>query len=91
MPIEQVKEEAGLPEDASFLGYVVHLPRENEFLAYSENSAGIVRRAFGKTPDQSKIFSKYKAAKREAAKCKQKAETWQLFDIGEQYVVLPVE
>lgn len=90
-PIATVIEELGLPEGTQYLGYVVHLPNEDEFLAYSKASAGMVQRAFAKSPAGAKVYKSYKKAVRDAKGCKQHAEPYLLFDLGDQYVVHPVE
>lgn len=90
-PIATVIEELGLPEGTQYLGYVVHLPNEDEFLAYSKASAGMVQRAFAKSPAGAKVYKSYKKAVRDAKGCKQHAEPYLLFDLGDEYIVHPVE
>lgn len=88
--IADVIKALGLPAESKFLGYVVHLPNEDEFLAYSKESAGIVQRAFAKTPHGAKIYSSYKKALRDSKGCSQVADPHLLFDVGNQYYVAPV-
>lgn len=87
----EIIKELGLPEGSKCLGYVVHLPNEDEFLAYCKETHEMTQRAFSKTPNGAKVYKVYKKALRDAKGCNQKAETYLLFDIGSQLIVAPVE
>lgn len=89
-PIQEVIEELGLPTESKLLGYVIHLPVEDEFLAFLKETSAIVKRGFEKTPEAAKLYQSYNRALRDAGKCKQKAEPNLLFDIGTQYAAVPV-
>lgn len=85
---EDIIKEHGLPEDAKCLGYVVHLPVEDEFLGKVINTPEMTQRFFTKTPDMAKVYSNHKKAIRDAKKCKQDAIVCLLFDVDDQYAVL---
>ena len=89
--VSEVIRELGLPENTKYLGYVVHLPQKDEFLAYTKETRVITERVFSKTPDAAKVYTSYDIALREAKACNQHAEPWLLFDVGNQYYVAPVE
>jgi hypothetical protein len=82
--LAEVRKQLRLPESAEFLGYVVHLPVSDEFLALSQKGKGIAKRAFVQTPQLARLYDDYHAALRDAAECKQKAEVGVLFDVGDQ-------
>jgi hypothetical protein len=88
--VKEVIEELGFPVDSKFLGYVIHLPVEDEFLALLKETSLVIKRGFVKTPEAAKIYQSYKRALRDSGKCKQKAEPNLLFDIGTQYAAVPV-
>lgn len=43
--LEEIKREFGLPATAKFLGYGVHLPESDEFLAMLEQTVGTTKKA----------------------------------------------
>lgn len=43
--------EQGLPDDCEPLGYVIHLPKSDEFLAKFEEDDHVTRAAYAKTPE----------------------------------------
>ncbi|BES73844.1 hypothetical protein RE428_48620 (plasmid) [Marinobacter nanhaiticus D15-8W] len=90
-PVEEVIKELGLPPESKFLGYVIHLPNEDEFLGFIKETSAAVKRGFVKTPQAAKVYHSYKRALRDAGKCKQKAEPNLLFDIGTQFAAVPVD
>lgn len=90
-PVLEVIKSLGLPENTKYLGYVVHLPGEDEFLAYAEVKKGLEKRVFSQTPDTAKVYKSYKKALQDAKSCEQLAEPWILFDIGDQYHIAPTE
>lgn len=90
-PVEEVIKELGLPPESKFLGYVIHLPNEDEFLGFIDETSAAIKRGFVKTPHTAKIYHSYKKALRDAEKCKQEAEPNLLFDIGAQLAAVPVD
>lgn len=88
VPIEQVRAEFGLPESAEWLGYVVHLPESDEFLAHSKNTAMAALWGWAKTPLLAHRFDDFQAA-RKAAKDYGKGGVVValLFDVGDKLYV----
>lgn len=88
--IKDVLQELGLPESSEFCGYVVHLPKEDEFLAIVRESAAMIQRGFSKSPETAKIYQNHKKAMSDAKHCKQEAIVCLLFDTGNQLVITPI-
>ena len=74
-------------EDSKFLGYVVHLPHSDEFLAMSEEDEISEQRMWAKIPGMAIIYNNKKAAKKEAKSYGKGALVVKLFDAGDQYIV----
>lgn len=89
--VEEVIEELGLPPETKYLGYVVYLPNEDEFLGFIKETSRAIKRGFAKTPSGAKVYQSYKKALRDAGRCKQKAEPNLLFDIGDHLAAVPVD
>lgn len=89
-PIVEAIQQLGLPEGSQFLGYVVHLPDSDEFLASFEDTPEVTKRSFSQSPLLAKRYGDYHQALGESQACKQHAEPWLLFDTGDQLVVTPV-
>lgn len=87
---KELIKELGLPENSMFLGYIVHLPNEDEFLAEFISTEVIEKRLFVKTPKLAKVYNDHRNAIRDSKKCKQKAEVCLLFDVGRQFIVIPM-
>jgi hypothetical protein len=90
-PVDEVIKELGLPAETKYLGYVVYLPKENDFLGFIKETSSAIKRGFVKTPSGAKVYQSYKKALRDAGRCKQKAEPNLLFDIGDQLAAVPVD
>lgn len=86
--IAELHEKYGLPENAVFCGYVIHLPESDEFLAELIINSSFTQRLFSKTPEMAKVFQTYKKAEKAGKHCKQRCNVGLLFDIGDQYYVL---
>lgn len=89
-PISAVLKEIGLPPETLFIGYVVHLPNNDEFLAFHHEEEYIEHRAFCKTPDLALVYSDYHEAVKAANGCKQKTLVCILFDTGPVLYVQPI-
>lgn len=50
LTVSEAIEKMGIPKDAIFSGYVVHLPERDEFLANIEENDMMVKYAYAKTP-----------------------------------------
>lgn len=88
----EVKAAYGLPTDAVFLGYVVHLPDSEEFLVsvqkfprrWHQLGAGWL---WAKHPGMAKVFGDHRAAWRVVQDCDRAAAVVHLFDVGDQFFV----
>lgn len=49
--IDEIKRQMGLSEDCSFLGYVIHLPKTDEFLAKFEDDGYSTSKIWAAIPD----------------------------------------
>lgn len=85
--VQALIEEFGLPEDAKYLGYVVHLPVEDEFLHSLQETKDAVLKKFTPTPELAKVFFSKRKASIAARRLKQQTNVCYLFDIGNQLVI----
>jgi hypothetical protein len=71
---------------------VVHLPKEDEFLAIVRESAAMIKteRIQQVTRNGEKIYQNHKKAMNDAKHCKQEAIMCLLFDTGNQLVIAPI-
>lgn len=86
-PIEAVKKELGLPDTAKFLGYVIHLPDKDEFLADVKDDAIMKKWAWAKGPELALRFDNFKEAVKERNDCKGNPIIALLFDVDDKYYV----
>jgi hypothetical protein len=91
IPIEDAIKNLGLPSNSKFLGYVVHLPDQDEFLAFSEENELLERSVFSQTPELAKIYDDYHSALKDSSACKYKAEPWLLFDSDNKLIIAPID
>ncbi|MNN58240.1 hypothetical protein D3C81_1732790 [compost metagenome] len=79
----------GFPESCKFVGYVVHLPDSDEFLAgASEPQPGAFLYQYAPTPDLAKIYPNLRAALKIAGGIrKHRTVVAYLFDHGTQWLV----
>lgn len=85
--IRQVIKDLGLPSETKFVGYVVHLPDSDEFLAMIEENEYLENRAWSKIPDLAKRYKSLDKARKEARRYGKGANACILLDAGEQYVL----
>lgn len=87
--IKEIIKAFKLPKKSKFMGFVVHLPDSDEFLAFSEEKDGDMElRAFSKTPDHAHIFKDYEKALSESKSCSQWAIVCILIDMKKQWIVV---
>lgn len=87
MPVEEVIQELGLPEEARFVGYVVHLPESDEFLVKIKKQKGSEKRLWIQgVPDKAKVYGWEKAVK-QVVEYGKGAVVGYLFDLENQYMV----
>ncbi len=89
--ITRVLNEIGLPETTKYLGYVVHLPEEDEFLMDIKETASKVLRRFAKLPEMAKRYQSLTKAKSDAKKCKQETLICYLFETQQRFYVAEID
>lgn len=89
--ITEIMEKLGIPKDSKYLGYVIHLPNEDEFLAFYQSTKSSVQRGFSRSPESAIKYKSYKKALSHAKSCKQIAEVWLAFNLNHQILVTPVD
>jgi len=57
--VSEIAEELGLPPETPFLGYVVLIPKRDEFLASFRSDALMSARAWAKLPEHAHVFQTY--------------------------------
>lgn len=87
--LEDIKKEYGLPATAEFLGYGVHLPKPDEFLAMFEETAGATKKAWAKDPQAALPFDNFADAYETSRKCRDSIVIG-MFDLGDQIYVAQV-
>jgi hypothetical protein len=86
--IKRMKHTLGLSTCSQFCGFVIHVPRRDEFIA-SINESGF-RKLIGYTsiPDYAIKYKRYDKALKASKKCdKYKTVIGYLFDLGEHHYV----
>lgn len=91
--VEEAIARLGLPKGTTFEGYVVHLPKSDEFLAAQGDEKyqdGWItqKRAWSKTPANAMVLKDYYEAELLAKSYGKNAEVKRLFDKGDEYYVV---
>jgi hypothetical protein len=86
MQLSEVKKNYGLPADAEFLGYGVHIEKSDEFLAEYLDEGEITRKVWAKTPELAKRFVSIADAHDVSKNCKGSIVVG-MFDTGDQIFV----
>lgn len=89
MSLENVKKEYGLAEDATFLGYAVHLLETDEFLADFIETPAMLRKAWAKTPELAKTYKRFDLAYDDSRKSRGSIVVG-MFDTGTQIFVATI-
>lgn len=87
--LADIKKQYGLPDTAEFLGYGVHLPEPDEFLATFEESAGATKKAWSKDPQAALMADSFADAYETSRKCRGSIVVG-MFDLGDQIYVAQV-
>lgn len=88
-PLADIKKEYGLPDSAEFLGYGIHLPEPDEFLAMFEEAAGATKKAWAKDPQAALTVDNFADAYETSRKCRGSIVVG-MFDLGDQIYVAQV-
>ncbi|MCP3025165.1 hypothetical protein [Cupriavidus basilensis] len=86
---ESVRDNMGFPETCKFIGYVVHLPDSDEFLARAtEPQPGVLLYQYAATPGLAKVYPQHHTASKVANGIqKHRTVVAFLFDHGTQWLV----
>jgi len=87
--ISRLQKKFGLPTDAKFKGYVVHLMSSDEFLVGETSNGFADTYAWSKIPDIAKRFKKVSAAKKFVKSYGQSASVALLFEDDHKFYVQP--
>ena len=87
--ISDVLEELGLPAETTFCGYVVHIPKSDEFLGSFRSDAVMSTRAWARKPEHAHVFQSYGDAQKWVEKDGEVVVG--LFETPTQFVVAAVK
>lgn len=89
--IEEAKRRLELPENAKFLGYVIHLYDEDEFVGKVEETEIAINRIYVKIPDLAQIYGTAEDAVNEALKIdKYRLLVCLLFEVNNKHMIYDV-
>ena len=69
--LDDNRKQSGLPNDANFLAYGLHLPDPDESLVTFEDTAGMTKKAWAKDPLYALPFDNFAEAYETSRKCRQ--------------------
>lgn len=81
--LDDIKKETGIPSEARFLGYGLHLEASDEFLALLEDLPDVLKKGWVKDPQNAKVFASIREAF-DATRLCEGACVVGLFDTAEQ-------
>lgn len=81
--LDELKRDLGIPADAEFLGYGVHLEASDEFLAEFSGQGSVTSKMWAKTPETAKLFMEFSGAYDTSRKCSGSVVVG-IFDSGNQ-------
>ncbi|RGD92582.1 hypothetical protein [Acinetobacter sp. SWAC57] len=85
--IEEAKRHLDLPDTAEFLGYVIHLYDEDEFVGKVEETEMAINRIYVKIPDLAQIYETAEDAVNEALKIdKYRLLVCMLFKVNDKHM-----
>ena len=86
--IEEAKRRLELPDTAEFLGYVIHLFDQDEFLGKVDETALSINRIYVKFPDLAKVYETAEDAVNEALKIdKYRLLVCMLFEVNDKHMI----
>lgn len=86
-PPNQVRRDLGLPASAPFVGYGVHLPERDEFLALESQGEYVDKWGWTIFPNYGLHYHRYDKAVRTARRYGKGAIVVYMFDVGDRYIV----
>ncbi len=86
-PVSELIEELGLPPTSKYLGYVIHAPATDDYLAAQTEHAGMNQRMYVKTPDRAMLFTDYGEAVNVASNISSRTKIGILFDVDDKHIV----
>lgn len=89
--IEEAKRRLELPDNAEFLGYVIHLYDKDEFVGKIQENDVAINRVYVKIPDLAQIFDTVEESIDEALKIdKYRLLVCLLFEVDNQHIIYDV-
>ncbi|WP_042053872.1 hypothetical protein [Acinetobacter baumannii] len=86
--IEEAKRRLELPDNAEFLGYVIHLYDQDEFVGKIEENDMAINRVYVKIPDLAHVFDSVEEAIEEALKIdKYRLLVCLLFEVDNKHMI----
>lgn len=88
--IYEIKQQSGLPVDAKFIGWLIHLPDTDEYLANFKSDDDYALKAWAMSPEQAKTFKTFKKASKllPELELQGRAVVVPGFDLGRQIIVV---
>lgn len=83
--IQEIKQNIGCPDNAKFLGYVIYLPLNQEFLVSFDCNELVEKRGYSMILDLAYIFSKYYQAFNESQNIEYESKICLLFEDSTGY------
>lgn len=85
--VDELIHELGLPQDSKYMGYVIHCPEHDDYLASLDVQRDNTFRAYAKSPEGALVLSDYAEACQIADDITKKTLIGILFDVGNQLYV----
>ena len=86
-PVSELIEELGLPANSKYLGYVIHCPDTDDYLAATPENAGVIKRVYVKTPEMALQYGDYSEVIQAAASISARTKIGILFDVDDKHIV----
>jgi hypothetical protein len=88
--IQDFIQENHLPEDSSFLGYVVNIPHSDEYLADIQYGDDVVNMTISKIPDLARVFDDIQDALNARKEFSYPVDVCLMFETDQQFSVFPI-
>lgn len=86
---DELKKKLGLPQEATFCGYLVHISQKSQFLFTVMETASVCQRSFVKAPELAQRFNEYGEAYN-MTRPENDEKVVGLFDLGTKLYVYPI-